>query len=160
LQAARWGQRSPAALIKEISTVIDPKYIERNWGKTSGGPGKKKLKQIVVADPVVDDDEEDADHGPRFSKDVAERIKDAYEVNENGAAGFDDYDLDGDDDEEAEDADEFEEEQAPVLPKSEPVPVKAEEDEELSDDDTDFDDEDLAKMFANLKNAEGDELDW
>ena len=39
------------------------------------------------------------------------------------------------------------------------MPVKAEEDEELTDDDMDFDDDDLAEMFAKLKNAEGDELD-
>jgi hypothetical protein len=31
-------------------------------------------------------------------------------------------------------------------------------DEELTDDDMDFDDDDLAEMFANLKDSEEDEL--
>jgi hypothetical protein len=135
--AAMGGGSDTAALINAISNVIDPKDIERNWGKTSGGTGKKKLKQIVAA-PVIEPEDEDEMEVSQ------ERIE---------AGGFDSLDFDGDDDEESDDASEFEREE------DQPAGAVAADADELTDD-MDFDDDDLAEMFANLKDSEGDELDW
>ena len=40
------------------------------------------------------------------------------------------------------------------------APIEDEDEPELSEDDLDFDDDDLAEMFRNLKEGEGDDLDW
>ena len=138
--AAMAGGGDQAALINAISNVIDPKDIERNWGRTSGGTGKKKLKKVVRVDgrPEVDEcwfDERDCD-GTNKGRDTQIAPVDTF----------------GDDDEESRDASEFEQEHYPAA-----GPAEAD-DQELTDDDMDFDEGDLREMFANLKNSTGDEL--
>ena len=59
--AAMGGGSDTAALINAISNVIDPRDIERNWGKTSGGTGKKKLKQIIAAPVIETEDDQSYD---------------------------------------------------------------------------------------------------
>jgi hypothetical protein len=137
------GGSDHVALINAISNVIDPKGIERNWAKTSGGTGKKRLKKAIQVDEKLPEKENSWIDERNWDGTVKE-----------GDIQIAPDDMFGDEAEEADDASEFEREK-------DQTPGAAEADvEELTDDDMDFDDDDLAKMFANLKTSEGDELDW
>ncbi len=133
--AAMSAGSDQTALINAISNVVDPRDIERNWGKTSGGTGKKKLKKVVVEKPAITEGEDGEWHDA-----TGATIDDPAEYLNN----------EGDNDEEVEDASEFEVEQT----------AEVDEFDELTESDMNFDDDDLSEMFASMEVGESDELDW
>lgn len=132
LAAMGGGGSDQAALINAISNVIDPKDIERNWGKTSGGTGRKFIKPVASAPAEAEEDEADEE----------------VVVADLGDLEFDE--------EACHDEAEFEAEQL----GEQLAAATVVDEEELTEDDFDFNEDDLADMFAGLKTSKGDELDW
>lgn len=100
--AAMCGGGDQAALINAISEVIDPKDIERNWGRSQGGTGKKIKRPTKVEPMEVEEEVEDEIEIPVIDFDNA-GDEDVYEAEELGVVipgtpdDDDDDDLDDDD---------------------------------------------------------------
>ena len=70
------GGSDQVALINAISNAVDPKDIERNWGKSRGGTGKLVVKPKSESKPKVyiEEDEEWEDELPKVQLDCGPAI--------------------------------------------------------------------------------------